>query len=200
MIDRLSPRARQVAALVLLSAAIAAVGVLLYLPFALVGHERRELARIDQRIAEVRARLPLRDRLLAEERELEGSMDLDRVLLRAPTPGVAAAQLQGDLSALAVELDVAVSSVQILEPTPEPPFIRIGLRLSTSASTGALRDFLHAIETRTPALVVDSFGLTTPETLAGPDEVPLLTAVIELHGWLREDDPVAQAALPAAPP
>lgn len=200
MMARLSPSARQSVVLALLATAIAVAGAVLYLPFALVSHEQRELARIEQRTAEVRARLPLRDRLLAEERALERSMDLDRVLLRAPTPGVAAARLQGELSALAAELEVAVSSVQILEPSPEAPFTRIGLRLATSASTSALRDFLHAIETRTPALVIDSFGLTAPETLSGPDEAPLLTAVIELHGWLREDDPVTQAALPAAPP
>ena len=199
MIEGLQPSGRRALAVGLLVAAVLAAAGIVYLPFWLVAHEERELARANAQINEIADRLPLRERLLAEERALQRTTDLDKVLLRAPTPGVAAAQLQGDLANLATDTAMAVTSVQILEPAPAPPFTRIGLRLSMTGDVAALRDFLYAVETRVPVLVIDSLGLIAPETLSDASVAPQLTATVELHGWMRATAAAAQAGTLASP-
>ena len=185
MIERLQPSSRRTLAAGLLVAAVLVVGAVVYLPFWLVGREDAAIARTAAQIREVGAQLPVRERLLAEERLLQEATDLDKVLLRAATPGVAAAQLQGQLTTLAAGTEVAVTSVQILEPAADPPFTRIGLRLSMNGDVAALRNFLYAVETRVPVLIVDSLGVIAPETLSDPTTAPQLSATLELHGWMR---------------
>ena len=77
-----------------------------------------------------------------------------------------------------------VTTVQILEPEPAPPFLRIGLRLSMNGDTATMRDFLYAVETRDPALIVSSMTLSSPESGAADVAAdPVLNASFEIYGY-----------------
>lgn len=184
LIARLSPRHRRWLALAILAALIAAVGLLAWLPVALLQRQDAAALAVERRIAELSARLPAREQLLAEQRRLERTLDVEQALLHGSTPAVAAAQLQGELSALAAAMGGEVTTVQILEPEAAPPFVRIGLRLSLAGDTATVRDFLHAVETRDPVLIVQAMTLADggPEA-AGTPEDPVLNASFEIHGY-----------------
>ena len=47
-----------------------------------------------------------------------------------------------------------ITTAQILEPEEAAPFARIGLRISLRGDTATVRDFLYAVETREPMLIV----------------------------------------------
>lgn len=184
MIERLAPRQRRLAALAILALLLLALGGLVWLPFAYLERQAQELAAGERRLAELRARVPAREELLARRRELERSGSLADALLAGSTPAVAAAQLQGDLSALAAAMGGAITTVQILEPEPAPPFVRIALRLGMTGDIATVRDFLYAIETRNPVLIVRSMSLTSPAAeVADTDADPQLSASFEIYGY-----------------
>jgi hypothetical protein len=115
--------------------------------------------RLERRIVDLRRRLPAREGLIAEERLLGRADALERALLRGSTPALAAAALQGDLTALASAMGAVVTSVQILDAEPAPPFTDVGLRLTMVSDVSTLRDFLYAVETREPVMLLRSFSL-----------------------------------------
>jgi hypothetical protein len=200
VIASLSPAARRALALGILAALLLAAAAAVALPVVLIRDGRAELASVERRIAQLTARLPARERLLDEERVLAEDQP-DRILLRGSTPAVAAAQLQGDLTALASAMGAAVASVQILEPEPAPPYVDVGLRLSMRADVSTLRDFLYAVETREPLMVVRAFSLSGGGPDAGGDPPPPgtepLTATLEVHGYLAAPAPAASSPSPA---
>ena len=96
-------------------------------------------------------------------------------------------------------MGAVVTSVQILDSEPAPPFTDVGLRLTMVSDVSTLRDFLYAVETREPVMLLRSFALgradggSTGEPLPGGSEP--LTATVEIHGYLA-----GVAAGAAAPP
>jgi hypothetical protein len=196
VIAALSPGARRSLALALLAALVVLVAGAVALPAVLVRDGRADLAAVERRVAQLTARLPARERLLDEERLLAEDQP-DRILLRGSTPAVAAAQLQGDLTALASAMGAAVASVQIVEAEPAPPYVDVGLRLTMEADVSTLRDFLYAVETREPLMVVRGFSLSRGEGSAdpAPPGTEPLTASIEIHGYLAA--PAGQEGRPA---
>lgn len=184
MIERLPHRQRRLVALVILLGVVIVLCGVLYLPFAYLQRQEAALAAGQRRVAELRARVPLREELLAQERQLKEAGDLKEALLPGSTPAVAAAQLQGDLSGLAAAMGGEIASVQILDPEEAAPFARIGLRLQMSGDIATMRDFLYAVETRNPVLVVRSMDLASREADAGGNEEnPVLSGTFEIFGY-----------------
>ena len=200
MIDGLSDGARRALALAILAGLLLVAGGVVAVPAWLAYRERAGLAAIERRIAELRGRLPGREGLLAEERLLGRGEGLERALLRGSTPAVAAAGLQGDLTALASAMGATVASVQILDPEAASPFTEVGLRLTMGADISTLRDFLYAVETREPVLVLRSFSLARADGAGGDQILPggtePLTATLQIHGYLA-GTPEALGTLPA---
>ncbi len=184
MIDRLLPSQRRLLALGILGLVVLAVAAVIWFPLAYLQRQDAALAAGERRIEELRARVPGREQLLAQERELADSMDMDRALLSGSTPAVAAAQLQGDLAGLAAAMGGEVTTVQILEPEEAAPFARIGLRLSVTGDTATVRDFLYAVETREPMLIVRRMELSNAaaQTDDSPEN-PSLAATFEIYGY-----------------
>jgi hypothetical protein len=184
VIARLPASQQRALALAILILLLLASGTALWLPITYLHRQDRALAEGARRIASLQARIPGREELLAEERALQGTLDAERTLLPGSTPAVAAAQLQGDLSGLAAAMGGEITTVQIVEPEEAPPFARIGLRLSLSGDMATVRDFLYAVETREPMLIVRRMDLA----LGGADsadsvENPSLTATFEVYGY-----------------
>lgn len=182
MIERLSARDRRILAVALLGLLLLAMAALVWLPFAYIHRQDATLAGLRRHVADLRARLPARESLLAQQRFLEGSGSVDGALLHGSTPAVAAAQLQGDLTALAAAMGGEVTTVQIIEPEPAPPFVQIGLRLSLIGDTATIRDFLYAVETRDPVLTVQAMSLSSSAVEAA-EANPQLTATLEIYGY-----------------
>jgi hypothetical protein len=184
LINRLPERQRRGLALLILGLLALALAAALWFPLAYLRRQDAALAAGERKLAELRARIPAREQLLAQERRLTQSTDAEQALLPGSTPAVAAAQLQGDLAGLAAAMGGEITTVQILEPEPVPPFVRIGLRLSLSGDTATVRDFLYAVETRDPVLLVRSMNLAN--TAAGASdspENPVLAATFEVYGY-----------------
>jgi Tfp pilus assembly protein PilO len=184
MIERLPPLQRRILALLILAVLVLGLAGALWVPLAYLQREEAALEAGRQRIAELQARVPGREELLAQARLLEDSMDMGRALLPGSTPAVAAAQLQGDLAGLAAAMGGEVTTVQILEAEEAPPFARIGLRLALSGDTATVRDFLYAVETREPMLIVRRMDLTTASGQSDETaENPMLAATFEIYGY-----------------
>ena len=184
MIERLTMPQRRVLALSILGLLLLALIGAVALPLVYLQRQDAELAAGARRMSELEARIPGRERLLAEERELQSSLDTERALLPGSTPAVAAAQLQGDLAGLAAAMGGEITTVQILEPEEAAPFARIGLRLSLVGDTATVRDFLYAVETREPMLIVRRMELGGSNVAgdASPEN-PVLGATIEVYGY-----------------
>jgi hypothetical protein len=184
VIERLPPSQQRALALLLLLFALGLLAAAVLVPFGYLRSEDRALGAGAQQIAELQARLPGREELLAQERELQTAVDAERTLLPGSTPAVAAAQLQGDLAGLAAAMGGEITTVQILEPEPAPPFARIGLRLSLSGDMATVRDFLYAVETREPMLIVRRMDLSIAAAGDGSSpENPPLAATFEVYGY-----------------
>ena len=184
MIGTLSAGRRRLLALALLGLLLVAVAAAVLLPFLYLQRQGAALAAGAHRNAELEARIPAREQLLEQERELQGSLDTERTLLPGSTPAVAAAQLQGDLAGLAAAMGGEITTAQILEPEAAAPFARIGLRLSLRGDTATVRDFLYAVETREPMLIVRRMDLGG-SSLADNESVenPTLSATFEVYGY-----------------
>lgn len=184
MIGTLSAGRRRLLALALLGLLLVAVAAAVLLPFLYLQRQGAALAAGAHRNAELEARIPAREQLLEQERELQGSLDTERTLLPGSTPAVAAAQLQGDLAGLAAAMGGEITTAQILEPEEAAPFARIGLRLSLHGDTATVRDFLYAVETREPMLIVRRMDLGG-SSLADNESVenPTLSATFEVYSY-----------------
>lgn len=184
MIDRLPPAQQRALALLLLLLILGLLAAAVLAPLGYLRSEERALEQGAQRIAELQARLPGREELLAQERALRNAVDAERTLLPGSTPAVAAAQLQGDLAGLAAAMGGEITTVQILEPESAPPFARIGLRLSLSGDMATARDFLYAVETREPMLIVRRMDLSVAAARdESSPENPPLAATFEIYGY-----------------
>jgi Type II secretion system (T2SS), protein M subtype b len=184
VIARLPARQRRFVALGVLGLVALLLAALVWLPFAYLERQRAALAAGQQRVDVLRARVPTREELLRRLQQLEGSGSLQEALLAGSTPAVAAAQLQGDLSALAAAMGGEIVAIQILEPEEAPPFVRIGLRLTMTGDIATMRDFLYAIETRNPVLIVSSMNLVAASSEAADVAAdPELNASFEVYGY-----------------
>jgi hypothetical protein len=184
VITRLPARQRQLVAVGVLVLVVALLAGLVWLPIAYLERQGAALAAGQGRVEELRARIPVRDDLLARLRELEQSGNLEEALLAGSTPAVAAAQLQGDLSSLVAAMGGEVVTVQILEPEETPPFVRVGLRLTMTGDTATMRDLLYAIETRNPVLIVSGMNLAASDPEAADTAAdPELNASFEVYGY-----------------
>ena len=114
---------------------ILAIAAIVWFPLAYLQQLDLSLDAGERHIADLQARVPGREDLLAEVRKLGDLLDTERALLPGSTPAVAAAQLQGDLAGVAAAMGGEVTTVQILEPEEVAPFARIGLRLSVVGDT-----------------------------------------------------------------
>jgi hypothetical protein len=187
MIGSLPQAVRRALALALLGLALATVGALVWLPFGILRHQDETIARLDERIADLEARLKVREQLLAERRLLERASRADRTLLEAPTAALAGAELQRILTGLVEAGHGKLESAQVLEAEEVPPFVEIAVRLSFTGQLDGLRSFLHAVEEHAPVLVVEQLNIVETLEFGSLDGPPktVLSALVEVKGWTR---------------
>lgn len=183
MIESLSLRERRLVAIAMLLGLLGLLAALAWLPVAYMQRQEAELVAVERRIAELQRRLPVREGLLAQERLLARSGETEGMLLEGETAPIAAATLQGDLTALAAAMGGELTTVQILDPEQIEPFAEIGVRLTLAGDTATLRDFLYAVETHTPVLIVRTLDVALRGSDAASPEDPQLSASMEIVGY-----------------
>ena len=161
VIERLPPTQQRTLAGLLLLLLLVLAAAAVWLPVGLPARPgSRAGRRRAHRIAELQARIPGREQLLAQEHELQGASTPSARCCRA------ARRRWRQPSCRAISPDLlqpwAARSPpsQILEPEEAAPFARIGLRLSLSGDMATVRDFLYAVETREPMLIVRRMDLS----------------------------------------
>lgn len=172
---------RRSAALALLFLLVAALGMLVWLPLHWIAWQDARLARLDEEIAELQRRLAEREEILAERRLIERALAEPGLILRAATPALAAAELQGTVTTMVRERGGQIASVHVLEPVELGAFTEVGLRIVLEADMEGLVGLLHAVETSRPLVLVRRLELDAedPPADGGP---PRLRAVVELAG------------------
>lgn len=114
------------------------------------------------REAELAARRALvqRAEALARTRaELADRLARDPRPIRAASPTLAVAELQGAFEALAAHAGVTVETTQILAAEKQGGFHRLRLRAGVATDHAGLRDWLFALERARPLLAVDSLDI-----------------------------------------
>jgi hypothetical protein len=178
-------------ALALLALLLAGLGGLVWLPFGIVRGQDAEILSLDERIAELEARLKQREQLLAERRLLERANVADRTLLEAATPALAGAELQRLLTDLVEAGQGQLDSAQVLETKDAAPFIEIAVRLSFTSPLDGLRSFLHAVEEHAPVLIVEQLNVSETLRYDSFDQAPttVLSTLVQVKGWARARAP-----------
>lgn len=157
-------------------------------------------ARTDATMAEARDLLQRYERIAARR------ADLDReaaALIQAPanenyylTGGnetLAAAMLQGNVTALIGSNGAAVGSVQTLPPQEEQGLVRVAIRVQMVGHNEALLRILHNLESGKPLLFLDNVTIASRGANGtGPVERTLSVA-FDLYGYLRPTEAAGAA-------
>jgi general secretion pathway protein M len=104
-------------------------------------------------------------------------------LIAGDTSGIAGAELQRIVSDLARRNGMALRSANVTPPKREADLTMIGVDVSLQGNTEAVRAFLHAIETGTPILFIDTLSIK-PVAVYQPTAQPVaLDVTLRVRGY-----------------
>lgn len=178
----LPPRLGRIAALAILVLFLAFGYLVLARPL-LAGHAEREaeIAALAERLARLEAMAGMEadaERLVEEARATSGGL-----FLSGDRPALVAADLQARLKAIAASHKVAIRSSRLLAPKTEEGLAYQGLSLDLRADEAALARFIHAVESATPLLFIDTAQVRAARAaMADPTSAPTLDARLEIRG------------------
>jgi general secretion pathway protein M len=159
--------------LVLFALGLAAVAA--FVPFARMAAVAAEIAAASQQIAQ-------QERLLraAARRPVNIQRDL---LLSGETSGMAGAELQRVISDLARQNGMSLRSAHVAAPKRELDLIVIGVDVSLQGHTEGLRSFLHAIETGTPVLFIETLSIKSVSPYQPVQQPMALDVTLRVRGY-----------------
>ncbi|MFA5950920.1 MAG: type II secretion system protein GspM [Hyphomicrobium sp.] len=138
-------------ALGLLAIALCLAAAAILWPLKMAWDLRRQLALGNERLAVARR--------AARDGNGLSELSATRLLLGAPTEARAAAELQLAIGGAARAQNVAISSVQVLPAQRDGELAIVALEVSLEASVIALRNFVHALETSSPLIILDELSI-----------------------------------------
>lgn len=115
--------------------------------------------------------------------ELRRTSGMQRTTLEGGTDALAAASLQSHVEALAAKAGVAIASSDGLPSEPRSDYRRIGIRLSLSGTYGGIVNFLSALESATPPLVLDNLQIHGKPPGNGSTSSAELDVHVEVYGF-----------------
>ncbi len=168
---------RPVLALGLLVLAIASAGLAVVLPVSRALELRRSIWSGEERLEAVRR--AVRDGTGLAEVSVAG------LLISGGSTGRAAAELQLKIGAAARSHNAIVRSMQVLTPRRDGVLTEIALEVDLQASTVALRDLVHTLETSVPLLIVDEINIRSSSAAAErrPGQSVLLDIGMKVRGF-----------------
>jgi len=152
-------RSGQALALALLAIAIAAVWLGAVSP-ALTWFENRQVL-LAARQMEIAHSEMLRASLPALRAEVAGSAGLNRpqILLAGDSDAIAGANLQSALTDLASQAGISLDSAEMAAVEPIGALRQVDVDVSVTATLPALAEFLNAIDTAQPRMIVDNLNI-----------------------------------------
>ena len=184
MIDRLLPSQRRLLALAILGVLVLAIAAIVWFPLAYLQQLDLSLDAGERHIAELQARVPGREDLLAEVRKLGDLLDMERALLPAAPRPWRRRNCRAISPAWRRPWAARLRPCRFWSPRRWRHSPGIGLRLSVVGDTATVRDFLYAVETREPMLIVRRMELSNGAAQADDlPENPSLAATFEIYGY-----------------
>ena len=175
----MTPLISRLAAVALLAATLAGVGLGVVLPAVRAHHRLAEqVATAREQLSAFRAAGP---------RPAEGAAPPGRPL-DADDPALAAAALQRRLDAVVAAAGGARLSARVHDPEPQDGGRRVAVTLEVEGDTTALRDMLHAVETAPgPTLFVEWLEVRAARDQGDADAPRRLLARLTVSGVMRTD-------------
>lgn len=99
--------------------------------------------------------------LQAAAAELQKQQPLTPFLLPGSNSALAAAALQRHLQKLAAEHEARIVSVRVQPAVPDGPLQKISVQARLQADSRGLRNLLHALESGTPFVFIDTLNIST---------------------------------------
>jgi general secretion pathway protein M len=166
---------RRAAAVALLALALGLAVTVAVAPFARMAALGLEieaaagLAAQQERLLQAAARRPAQ-----EKRE---------ALIAGETSGIAGAELQRIVSELARRNGLALRSANVTPPKREADLTVIGVDISLQGQTEGLRAFIHAIETGSPILLIDTLSIKSVPAHQPVPQPVALEVTLRLRGY-----------------
>ena len=157
-------------ALALGLAALAAIA-----PFARMAAVGGEMAAVTERIVQ-------QERLLraAARRPAHAARDM---LVGGETSGLAGAELQRIVTELARRTGMSLRSTHVAPTKREADLAAIGVEVSLQGQTEGLRAFIHAIETGTPVLFIETLAIRSVPSYQPTPQPVSLDVTLRVRGY-----------------
>lgn len=154
----MKPASSALAAYAALFAVLLAFGALATIPHALSQRASHELAEMLNLHSTLERRVAMLRKSSEEREESTGALP-EKLLLKAPTAGIAEAQLQKSLTEILSDHGAEVTSVEFLPREKENELDKVRLRVSARIGLEGLRNVLYAIEAGTPLLFIEQLSV-----------------------------------------
>ncbi len=188
---RYSRRSRRLVAagLALLGVGIAAAMVVG--PFEWLRRQNEERQALFDEVESLRAQLVDREQIIAERQRLERTQLLRSDMIRADTPMLAGAALQGTLGNLVQSSGGVLEAAALDPPLALDAFTKVHARVDLLVDIEGLRDLLYAIETHRPTLIVEAVTL---KRRSGNDLLHDLDVTMQIAAFTKAPLPTTTAA------
>lgn len=184
----LPPAVSRAAALALLAAVIAALGLFVVLPLWEGANSAREDLEIKERlVARMSRSVGGRERLEAEIESLHARIRDSGAYIQAETPALAAAALQERVKQAIAAHGGGLNSQQNLAPSEEDGFTRVGMRVMMTATLDEIFFVLHELEAGAPLAFVDNLEIKSNSVRRGRvdrDADSILSIRFDVFGYL----------------
>lgn len=140
------------------------------------------MAAIGDDIATATDQIAQQERLLraAGRRPAHAARDM---LVAGETSGLAGAELQRIVSELARRSGLSLRSAHVAPPKREADLAAIGVEVSLHGQTEGLRAFVHAIETGTPILFIETLAIRSAPTYQPVPQPVSLDITLRVRGY-----------------
>jgi general secretion pathway protein M len=166
---------RQGAALGLVALALGLAALVAIAPFA-------RMAAVGLETDAATALIAQQERLLEAAARRPANTARD-TLISGETSGMAGAELQRIISDLARRNGMALRSANVTPPKQENDMTVIGVDVSLQGQTEGLRAFLHAIETSTPILFIDTLSIKSVAVYQPVQQPVALDVTLRVRGY-----------------
>lgn len=174
----------------ILLAGLAVLGAIAAAPFLRVKTLEAEIAKRQESLPELRAKISKENELQKEHTDLAALGQDKSLLLEGDKTGVAGANLQSLVNRLVTANGGTASSIQIMPPKEDGNLMRISVSMSISVGTDGLRDIVHSLETGMPLIFIDDIIVRAVHDDFRPPEphyIGPLDVTLQVSGFAVKD-------------
>lgn len=147
---------------------------------------------LQERLQRLRGLLATRQTLESQIRRITQDESIDVFYLQAPSPTLAASQLQQQLKRVVESHGGELISTQILPPVPEEGFSKVAIKVQLTGDTEVFQKVFYTLESNRPLLFIDDLQIRSriirrrsPDDRRKIETSVQLTAMFELAGYMQ---------------